>query len=65
MAPIVKVSPGLWLDVIVTTPELSLAVGGVHVTTAVDKPSSVVWVTSAGVPIITGSSLSEEKNTLI
>ena len=54
-----KLSPGLWLDVNVTKPELSLAVGGDHVTTAVATPPSVGWVLSTGVPEITGSSLSE------
>ena len=40
-------------------PELSLAVGGVHVTTAVASPGSVYLIISEGVPEITGLSLSE------
>ena len=43
-------------------PELSLAVGGVHVTTAVDTPSSVGWAISFGISEITGASLSEDNN---
>ena len=56
--PIVKASPELWLDVRVTTPELSLAVGDVQVTTAVEEPLSVSWVTSMGILDIDGFSLS-------
>ena len=44
----------LWLDVIVTTPESSFALGSVHVTVAVAKLLSVSWVISFGMPEITG-----------
>ena len=60
VTPREKVSPGLWLDVRVTTPELSLAVGNVHVTTAVTTPPSVDWIISAGIPRMTGSSSSKK-----
>ena len=56
VVPIAKASPGLWLDVSVTSPELSSAVGSVHVTTAFDEPLSVFCVTSAGMPEMVGSS---------
>ena len=59
--PMAKAEPGLWLDVSVTTPELSEDVGSVHVTTAVDKPLSVFWVILDGVLAIAGSSLSRNK----
>ena len=58
VTPIENGSPELWLDVTVTTPELSLAVGDVQVTTAVAEPLSVSWVTSTGVLDIDGFSLS-------
>ena len=61
VVPSSKVSPGLWLDVNVTVPELSLAVGSVHVTIAFDKPPSVFWVISDGIPAIVGSSGSIER----
>ena len=59
VSPMEKVSPELWLAVSVTIPELSLAVGGVQVTTAVATPESVDWVMSEGVLEMTGFSLSE------
>ena len=58
VSPIGKVSPGSWFDVSVTEPELSLAVGGVHVTTAVAKVSSVFCSISDSVSEMTGISLS-------
>ena len=58
VSPIGKVSPGSWFDVSVTEPELSLAVGGIHVTTAVDKVSSVFCSISDTVSEMTGISLS-------
>ena len=57
-----NVSPGLWLDVIVTIPELSLTVGGFHVTAVVVTPLSVGCVISAGVPEMSGYSSSENQN---
>ena len=58
MFPIGKISPDTWLDVKVTEPELSLAVGCVQFTTAVAKPESVSWVIFAGKLDKTGFSLS-------
>ena len=58
VSPIGKVSPGSWFDVSVTEPELSLAVGDVHVTTAVGKVASVFCSISDGVSEMTGVSLS-------
>jgi len=58
VAPTAKVSPGLWLDVNVSTAQLSDAVGSVQLTTAEQSPASAVWVMSAGVPLMVGSSSS-------
>ena len=58
VSPIEKVDPELWLDVKFTEPELSLAVGSDHVTTAVDEPTSVLWIISDGIPLIAGISSS-------
>ena len=49
------------LDVIVTEPELSLAVGSDHVTAAVDEPSSVLWTISDGTPENDGLSSSAKQ----
>ena len=56
--PIGKESPGLSVDVSVWLPELSVAVGGVHFTTAVALPLSVFTLWSLGHPPMTGFSLS-------
>ena len=61
VSPIEKVDPELWLDVKFTEPELSLAVGSDHVTTAVDEPTSVLWTISEGMLLIVGFSVSERK----
>ena len=58
VVPISKVDPGLWLEVSVTIPELSVAVGSVQVTSADAKPSSVLTVILVGIFEIVGSSLS-------
>ena len=58
VSPIEKVDPELWLDVKLTEPELSLAVGSDHVTTAVDEATSVLWDISDGIPDIVGVSSS-------
>ena len=52
-------SPGLWLDVRVWVPELSVAVGAVHVTVAVATPDPVLTDWFPGQPLITGSSASK------
>jgi len=52
-----KVVPGAMSDERVTL-QLSVAVGSVQVTAVVQRPASVFWVMSAGVPEMTGSSLS-------
>ena len=56
----IKVLPGLCVDVNVTTPELSAAVGSVQLTVARFEPASVLALISAGVPLIVGSSLSKD-----
>ena len=61
VSPIEKVDPEVWLDVKFTEPELSLAVGSDHVTTAVDEPTSVLWIISDGIALTTGISSSMEK----
>ena len=43
-----KKSPGRWFDVRFQIPELSVVVGGVHVTVPVGLPSSVSPVWSLG-----------------
>ena len=58
VAPIEKSSPELWSDDSVTMPELSEAVGSVHVAVPVIAPMSVSTVWSLGHPLIIGSSLS-------
>ena len=57
MVPGAKVSPGLWLDVIVE-PQLSESVGSVQVTVATQASASVSWVMFAGVPEMAGASSS-------
>ena len=56
--PIEKADPELWLDVIVTDPELSLAVGSDHDTTAFGEPTSVLWTISDDMLEIIGTSSS-------
>ena len=51
-------SPGLWLEVNVAMAQLSAAVGSVQVTAAMHSPASLVWLMSAGMPLMTGSSSS-------
>ena len=58
VVPTAKASPGLCVEVKVSTAQLSLAVGSVHVTAAEQSPASLVCVMSAGVPAMTGSSSS-------
>ena len=58
VSPIEKPSPELWSDDSVTMPELSEAVGSVHVAVPVIAPMSVSTVWSLGHPLIVGSSLS-------
>ena len=58
VSPIEKSSPELWSDDSVTMPELSEAVGSVHVAVPVIAPMSVSTVWSLGHPLIVGSSLS-------
>ena len=58
VTPIGKESPGWLLDVSVTKPELSLAVGDIHITVAVDRFVSVLCFIFEGWLEITGSSLS-------
>ena len=53
--PTSNVAPGLWVLVTVA-PQLSVAVGAVHVTAALHTPASLLTVMSAGVPEKTGSS---------
>ena len=58
VVPIGKESPGLWVDVRVCVPELSVAVGAVQDIVPVASPLSVTPDTSLGHPLITGLSLS-------
>ena len=58
MVPTAKVSPGLWVDVNVSTLQLSAAVGAVQVTAAEQLPVSLDCEMSAGVPEMVGFSLS-------
>ena len=58
VVPIVNVFPGLCVDVSVTWPELSLAVGGVQVTAAVFEFKPAFSVVVEGMPDITGISAS-------
>ena len=58
VTPIGYDSPGLWLDVNVCDPELSVAVVSTQLTTAVAVPLSVFCIMSAGTASITGFSVS-------
>ena len=59
VVPIGKESPGLWVDVSDSVPELSEAVGAIQDIVPVANPLSVLpdWV--LGHPLITGPSTSE------
>ena len=61
--PIAKLLPGSWVvDMVRATPELSLAVGGVHdIGTVV--PKRAMSDIDPGQPLKVGSSLSRRKNT--
>ena len=56
--PMEKADPEDALDVSVAEPELSLAVGSSHDTTAVAKPVPVLTVVSDGIADMVGTSLS-------
>jgi len=58
VSPTGNVAPGLCEDVRLATAQLSVAVGSVHVTTALQLPASLVCVMSAGVPLMLGASSS-------
>ena len=58
VVPTAKASPIWWVDVKLSTPQLSLAVGAVQLTTALHAPASAVWVMLAGIPEMTGTSTS-------
>ena len=58
VSPIEKYDPELWLDVNVSEPELSLAVGSLHVTTAFAEALSVLTFIFDGIPVMVGFSLS-------
>ena len=58
MAPTEKVAPGLCEEVNVAMAQLSAAVGSVQATSAEQLPASLVWVMSAGMPLMAGSSSS-------
>ena len=60
VTPIGYDSPGLWLDVNSCDSELSVAVGSTQLTTAVADPSPVFCIMSAGIPNITGFTISVE-----
>ncbi len=58
VTPISKKFPEEELQVTISIPQLSEAVGSVQVTTAPQTPGSLVWVMSAGMPLIVGASSS-------
>jgi heme A synthase len=58
VVPTANVAPGACDEVNEATSQLSEDVGASHVTTAEQLPASAVWVMSAGVPAIAGSSSS-------
>ena len=58
MLPTVNVSPGPCEEVNVATPQLSVDVGSVQLTTALQSPAWLVWLKSAGVPAMAGTSSS-------
>ena len=62
LLPIGKESPELSVDVSIWLPELSVAAGGIQVTTAVALPLSVFTLWSLGHPPMTGFSLSVQAN---
>ena len=59
VVPTGKESPGLWVDVSVCVPELSVAVGAVQVIVPVAIPLSVTPVWVPGHPVMTGPSTSD------
>ena len=65
--PILKLSPGLWVDVRVTLPDLSVAVGGIQVTVKLVTLSlvatSIIYSSSPGQPVILGSVKQRQKRT--
>ena len=61
VVPMEKLSPGLSVEFSVTEPELSEAVGGVHFTTAVWFPASVLTTVSLGQLLMVGSATSMDK----
>ena len=63
VVPIGKESPGLWVDVSVCCPELSVAVGAVQDTVPVVIPLSVTPDWLLGHPPMTGLSTSANKCT--
>ena len=57
--PTLKVSPGDLLELDVgTAPELSVAVGSVHVTDTPVEPNGIATLMLSGHPVMTGSVLS-------
>ena len=58
VVPRKKVVPDAMSELSETPGQLSAAVGSVQVTAVVQRPASVFWVMSAGVPLIVGFSLS-------
>jgi len=58
VVPRKKVVPDAMSEVSETPGQLSAAVGSVQVTAVVQRPASVFWVISAGVPEIVGFWLS-------
>ena len=56
--PTANVAPGLWVDVKLVTAQLSVDVGSVQVTAALQLPASLVCVMSAGVSAMAGASSS-------
>ena len=60
VVPIEKESPESWVDDKLAEPELSVAVGAVHVTEPVESPLSVLADWSLGQPLIDGDSSSKD-----
>ena len=60
VVPIGKESPGLWVDVRVCVPELSVAVGAVQDIVPVFSPLSVTLDCVLGQPLMTGFSMSDD-----
>ena len=64
VVPIGKESPGLWVDVSICEPELSVAVGAVQDIVPVAIPLSVLPDWLVGHPLMTGPSMSDNENKL-